>query len=224
LGVGVKLRATIHKPYFSECYAGCMLPFLCAIALAHQASSANSYQPSGPQIEVVMKKGGRFVITTDPSRSPQTVAHIIDLVTHKFYDSQRVHRVEYWVTQWGDPASKTKPMNDPKMGDGDSGHRLPFEMSDIDFNRGIVGIASDGLQNGGDSQLFVIKKDRLYLYHSYAVLGKVTSGMDVVDKIDKGDWIASMRVLHPKIAAAFQGVPYVWRSPKSGKAKPSDHH
>src|SRR5438045_3265238 len=132
-----------------------MLSVISVFALLHQAKSADLYQPAGPRIEVTMKKGGRFVIATDPKASPKTVEHIVDLVNHRFYDGQRVHRVEYWVTQWGDPASKTKPINDPKMGDGDSGHRLPFEMSDIDFNRGIVGIASDGLQHGGDSQLFV---------------------------------------------------------------------
>jgi len=144
-----------------------------------------------------MKKGGTFEITTDPKDSPKTVAHILDLVKKKFYDGQRVHRVEYWVTQWGDPQSRKLPMNDPEMGDGDTGYRLPFEMADIDFTRGVVGIASDGLQNGGDCQLFVIKQDRLYLYHSYAVVGRVTQGMDVVDKIDKGDWIKSISIVEP---------------------------
>lgn len=142
-----------------------------------------------------MQGGAKFVITTDPKHSPKTVAHILNLVRAHFYDRQRVHRVEYWVTQWGDPLSRTKPMNDPKMGDGDSGHRLPFEMSDIDFGRGVVGVASDGLQNGGDSQLFVIKSDRWYLYHSYAVVGKVTKGLEVVDAIKKGDRITGARVI-----------------------------
>ncbi|MFI5384839.1 MAG: peptidylprolyl isomerase [Fimbriimonadales bacterium] len=172
-----------------------MLSLVCASAILHQASWIKPYNPSGPQIEVRLKKGGSFVITTDPKTSPKTVAHILDLVKRKFYDGQRVHRVEYWVTQWGDPQSNKLPMNDKNMGNGDTGHRLPFEMSDLDFVRGIVGIASDGLQNGGDCQLFVIKQDRLYLYHSYAVVGRVTQGMDIVDKIEKGDWIESSRVM-----------------------------
>ena len=142
-----------------------------------------------------MKTGGKFIIATDPKTSPKTVAHIIDLVKSKFYDGQRVHRVEFWVTQWGDPQSKTLSMTDKRMGDGDTGHRLPFEMSNQDFVRGIVGIASDGIENGGDCQLFVLKKDHLNLYHNYAVVGKVSDGMDVIDKVQKGDWIKSMRVL-----------------------------
>ena len=187
-----------------------MVALLCCVVIAPQATYIKPYNPTGPQIEVTMKKGGRVVITTDPRTSPGTVNHVLALVNERFYDGQRVHRVEYWVTQWGDPKSKTKPMTDPKMGDGDSGHRIPFEMSDIDFVRGVVGIASDGLQNGGDSQLFVLKGDRLYLYHSYAVLGKVTKGMEVVDGIKKGDAIASMTVLRPR-KTAFKGTPYKWR-------------
>ena len=171
-----------------------MLTLLCALALG-QTSYIKPYHPSGPRIEVKIEKLGSFVITTDPKTSPKTVAHVLDLVRGRFYDRQRVHRVEYWVTQWGDPLSRTAAMNHPKMGEGDSGHRLPFEMSDIDFTRGTVGIASDGLQHGGDSQLFVIKQDRLYLWHSYAVVGKVTAGMNVVDRIKKGDRISSMRVM-----------------------------
>ena len=172
-----------------------MLTLLAASLFLQTKSYIKPYNPSGPKIEVRMEKGGSFVITTDPKTSPKTVRHILDLVRHKFYDRLRVHRVEYWVTQWGDPLSRTAAMTHPKMGDGDSGHRLPFEMSDIDFMRGVVGVASDGLQNGGDSQLFVLKGDRQYLYHSYAVVGKVTRGMDVVDGIKKGDRIKQMRVL-----------------------------
>jgi len=62
-----------------------------------------------------MADGKSFVITTDPKDSPVTVAHILDLVRRHFYAKQRVHRVEDWVTQWGDPLSKTSPMSDKKM-------------------------------------------------------------------------------------------------------------
>jgi peptidylprolyl isomerase len=164
----------------------------------------SGYQPSGPRIEFTMASGKSFEVTTDPAHSPNTVAHTLDLVKRGFYDRQRIHRVEYWVTQWGDPDSRTvepflvkdedgKRVLNPKLGDGESGKQLPFEMSDVDFHRGVVGIASTGLQVGGDSQLFVIKQDRLYLWHSYAVLGKVTRGMDVVDAIRIGDRIRTAR-------------------------------
>jgi len=177
-----------------------MTTLLIALVLGTQSA----YSPSGPPIVVSMESGNSFTITTDPKRSPKTVAHVLGLVDRKFYDRQRIHRVEHWVTQWGDPGSRTvepflvkgddgKPALNPKLGDGDSGKQLPFEMSDIDFHRGVVGVASEGLQLGGDSQLFVIKQDRFYLWHSYAVVGKVTQGMEVVDAIKRGDRIRSMR-------------------------------
>lgn len=153
------------------------------------------YNPSGPTIEVTVEGRGSFRITTDPRTSPRTVEHILALVRSGFYDRQRVHRVEYWVTQWGAPASKDKPLDSDEVLGGGSGKQIPFEMSDVDFVRGIVGVASTGLQVGGDSQLFVIKQDRLYLWRSYAVVGKVTQGMEVVDRIQRGDRILRMRVV-----------------------------
>jgi len=152
------------------------------------------YRPHGPKIVVEMQSGRSFVIETDPKGSPKTVSHILALVRRGFYNRQRVHRVESWVTQWGDPISK-KGLDQPKIGDGGSGKDIVFEeRPDVDFTRGIVGVASEGLQRGGDSQLFVLKSDRLYLYRSYAVVGRVVRGMNVVDGIRKGDRIRSMRV------------------------------
>lgn len=157
------------------------------------------FTPKGPVIQVEIEKRGVFEITTDPSHSPVTVKHVLGLVAKRFYDKQRLHREEYWVTQWGAPASKDQPLSSDAVVSGGSGIRLPFEMCDVDFVRGIVGIASDGLQRGGDSQIFVIKQDRLYLWRSYAVLGKVTKGMAVVDKVVRGDRILSMRVVPPRV-------------------------
>lgn len=181
-----------------------------------QTQPGADYRPNGPKIVFTMQKGGSFTITTDPKSSPKTVEHILALVKKGFYDKQRVHRVESWVTQWGSPASKSGPFYkvDPKtgglvvdswthkravtdaVGDGGSGKNIEkFEMCEVDYVRGVVGVASEGLQKPGDSQLFVLKKDAMRLYHSYAVVGKVTSGMDVVDKVLQGDRIKSARVV-----------------------------
>ncbi len=171
-----------------------MTALLLTFALGLQ-SPADAFQPTGPKIQVTMKSGGKFVITTDQAGSPKSVEHILDLVKHKFYDRQRIHRVESWVTQWGAPASRNQDLTKDAVLDGGSGKDVPFEESKWDFHRGVVGIASEGLQRGGDSQLFILKKDTFRLYRSYAVVGKVTSGMSVVDQIKKGDRIASMRVV-----------------------------
>jgi cyclophilin family peptidyl-prolyl cis-trans isomerase len=189
---------------------------LAAIAIASPAPQegiVRSYSPSGPVIVVTVDRRGSFEITTDPETSPLTVKHILGLTRRGFYNGQRVHRVESWVTQWGAPASGRIAYNKwwtwkrdksgkrvaemkEAVGGGGSGKDIPKfeEAPDVDFVRGIVGIASTGLQVPGDSQLFILKADALRLYRSYAVVGKVTKGMSVVDKIKRGDRISSMRV------------------------------
>ncbi len=171
-----------------------MTPLLCVLVLAAQ-EPAEAFQPAGPKLKVTMQGGQSFVITTDQRGSPITVDHICGLVKKKFYDRQRIHRVEPWVTQWGAPASKNQPLTSDDVLGGGSGKDIAFEESKWDFHRGVVGIASEGLQRGGDSQIFILKRDTLRLFKSYAVLGKVTAGMDVVDHIQKGDRIRSIRVV-----------------------------
>lgn len=173
-----------------------MLSLAIAAAIG-QSSGLNKpadFKPQGPKLVVTMSSGKSFTIATNKSESPITVNHIVGLVKSGFYDRQRIHRVEPWVTQWGAPASKTKPMTHEDVLGGGSGKDIKFEPSKWDFHRGVVGIASTGLQVGGDSQIFILKKDTFRLFSSYAVLGKVTSGMSVVDGIKKGDRIRSIRV------------------------------
>ncbi len=164
-----------------------MLTTLCALALVGQTA----YKPTGPQIVVTMVSKKTFTITCDPKASPKTVARITELVKAKFYDGIKFHRVEPWVVQWGDPVSRK---NLAGAGSSGSGKNMPFEGSKVDFNRGVVGIASTGSGVGGDSQLFILLENTTRLNGMYAVLGKVTKGMEVVDKIKIGDQIKTMRV------------------------------
>lgn len=156
---------------------------------------APAYAPSGPQIQVTLSGGKSFVITTDPKVAPKTVKAIIALVKSGYYNGQMFHRVEDWVIQWGDPQSKTLQLGDPRLGSGGTGHPLPFEGSSVKFERGVVGVASTGSRVGGDSQLFVLTKDARYLDRDYAVLGKVTSGMNVVDHIQLGERISKISLI-----------------------------
>lgn len=178
-------------------YDSAMLSLALAASLWPQVSGLNKpadFKPIGPRLIVTMSNGKSFTITTNKKESPITVGHIVNLVNAGFYNRQRIHRVENWVTQWGAPASRTKDLASEAVLGGGSGQNIKFEKSKWDFHRGVVGIASTGLQVGGDSQIFILKGDAFRLYSSYAVLGKVTSGMSVVDGIKKGDRIRSIRV------------------------------
>jgi len=164
-----------------------------AVLLAPQA-----YNPTGPKLVFNMEGGKSFTIATDAKGSPKTVKRVIELVKSKFYDGIRFHRIEPWVVQWGDPISKKSV--DPASGVGTtgSGKQIPFEKSNVEFVRGIVGVASTGVGVGGDSQLFILKKDATHLNGGYAVVGKVTKGMEVVDKLELGAKIKSVKVIEKK--------------------------
>ncbi|MCX7799056.1 MAG: peptidylprolyl isomerase [Fimbriimonadales bacterium] len=166
-----------------------MLPII-AFALL-----APSDKIEGPRLEVLLQSGKSFEITMDAKNTPQTTKRIVELVRIKFYDGQRFHRVEDWVVQWGAPASKNKDLKDPEVGGGGSGRQLPFEAGKLPFLEGTVGIASTGRQVGGDSQLFIVKRDSEFLNGSYSACGRVTKGLNVVKSVKVGDRIKAMRVL-----------------------------
>lgn len=177
-----------------------MLSVLACAVIAQSGGAA--YNPSGPKLAVKMESGGTFVITTDLKAAPKTVARIAALVQQKFYDKQRFHRVENWVVQWGDPNSKDGDLRREGIGSGGSGKALPFEGSTVTFAKGVVGIASTGAKRGGDSQLFILTRDAAHLDGNYAVLGKVTQGMEVVEKLKWGDRIATMTLQGPPMPSS----------------------
>jgi peptidylprolyl isomerase len=78
---------------------------------------------------------------------------------------------------------------DGQRGDGTGGSKYPSlkaEFSSVPFTRGIVGMARTADPNSANSQFFIMYGDAPSLNNQYTVIGQVTSGMDVVDKIKKG--------------------------------------
>jgi len=152
-------------------------------------------RPIPKNIKVTMKieRRGTVVLELYPSKAPKTTAHILSLIEKKFYDGQRFHRVEDWVVQWGDPGSRNPSKAKQPIGTGGSGKNVPFEDTGMRFSRGTLGLASTGMKVGGDSQMFILRKDAYRLDGNYCAFGRVVKGMDVIDKIKKNDVIVSMR-------------------------------
>jgi len=146
-----------------------------------------------PKIHLEVDGKGTIVIALTPTLAPQTVKQITDLTKKGFFDGQVVHRVENWVIQWGDPNSKD-PGKEAMWGTGGSGKQLPFEANDLPMKRGVLAMASTGQKVGGDSQIFILKNDSLFLQGDYAAFGFVLEGMDIVDKIARKDKI-TMKVV-----------------------------
>ncbi len=124
-------------------------------------------------------KDGRVVIELLPQVAPKHVARIKELVRQGFYDGIVFHRViDGFMAQTGDPTG---------TGMGGSGKKLAAEFNSEPHVRGTVSMARAMDPNSADSQFFICFADARFLDRQYTVWGKVTSGMEFVDKIKKGD-------------------------------------
>lgn len=120
-------------------------------------------------------------------KAPQTVSNFYKLSEEKFYDGVTFHRViKGFMIQGGDPNSKDDdPAND---GQGGPGYTIPAEIG-LKNTKGTVatarlGDAMNPKRDSSGSQFFINTVDNGFLDGQYTVFGKVTSGMDVVEKIE----------------------------------------
>jgi peptidyl-prolyl cis-trans isomerase B (cyclophilin B) len=176
---------------------------LLALAVLSTASAAQQAAAgaAGATVLVVETVKGSFEIETFPTDAPKSVARILELVRTNFYRGQRVHGVSEGIIEFGDPTSRNMQKM-PDWGLTGSGKRIGVkEVSKRAFERGVVGYAfpKDGRAEDADSQLFVLKIGNPGLNGKYAPIGRVTRGMDVVDKLQRADVIRNITV---KAAAA----------------------
>jgi peptidylprolyl isomerase len=125
---------------------------------------------------------GRIVVKLRNDIAPGHAARLKQLVREKFYDGTPFHRViAGFMAQTGDGQN----------GNGTGGSKYPdlkAEFSNVPFKRGVVGMARKGNSNdSANSQFFIMFADGPSLNGQYTVIGEVLSGMDVVDKIKKGE-------------------------------------
>ena len=122
---------------------------------------------------------GRVVIELRPDLAPKHVARIKELVRRGFYDGIVFHRViDGFMAQTGDPKGN---------GTGGSGQNIPAEFSKEKHLRGTVSMARAQSPDSADSQFFICFAPASFLDGKYTIWGKVTSGMEFIDKIKKGE-------------------------------------
>lgn len=157
----------------------------------------------GPGPNLAMQIGGvsqgYVVIDLEERLAPQNVERVVELATQSLYNGVAFHRVVDGVlAQTGDVEYGKMSTNLENAGYGASGLPLvPAEFSDVPFVRGIVGMARGPDPDSADSQFFIVLDRAPKLDGQYTVIGHVVAGMDVVDKITRGDPAADGRVEDP---------------------------
>ena len=140
---------------------------------------------------IITLKDGDVTIALRPDLAPKHVKQIKALVREGAYDNVAFHRViDGFMAQTGDVqfGDMADGYNADRAGTGGSDKPdLPAEFSGEPYVRGIVGMARAQDPDSANSQFFIMLAPNPGLNGQYTVVGKVESGMELVDKIKKGD-------------------------------------
>ncbi len=136
---------------------------------------------ANPVVTIIMENGDVMKAELYPEVAPNTVNNFISLVKKGYYDGLIFHRViRGFMIQGGCPLG---------TGMGGPGYSIKGEFSQNGFNNdlkhteGVLSMARSMMPNSAGSQFFIMHKDAPHLDGAYAAFGKVTEGMDVVNKI-----------------------------------------
>ena len=134
-----------------------------------------------PVVTIEMMNGDTIKAELYPEIAPNTVNNFISLVKKGFYDGLIFHRViRGFMIQGGCPQG---------TGMGGPGYSIKGEFSqngvknDLKHTEGVLSMARSMMPNSAGSQFFIMHKDAPHLDGAYAAFGKVTEGMNIVDKI-----------------------------------------
>ena len=153
-----------------------MLASLVAAVLAFAGTAGAADKENTLYIDL---KDGRVEIEMRPDLAPAHVAQIKKLAREGKYDGVVFHRViEGFMAQTGDPTG---------TGRGGMGDTLKAEFSKEKHVRGTLSMARTNDPNSARSQFFIVFKESDFLDGQYTIWGKVTKGMEFVDKIKRGE-------------------------------------
>jgi cyclophilin family peptidyl-prolyl cis-trans isomerase len=135
---------------------------------------------------ITMEKGGEIALEFFPEDAPKTVENFVTLAKKGYYDGVTFHRVEpNFVVQGGDPKGN---------GTGGPGYTIKDEFNKQKHVRGVLAMARTQAPNSAGSQFYITLAPAHFLDGQYTVFGRVTSGMEIVDKIKVGDKMKSVKI------------------------------
>jgi len=177
---------------------------------AGSSTSVDYSSDTNPVAEIVMSDGSIIKIELYPEAAPNTVNNFISLANRGFYDGLTFHRIiPGFMIQGGDPKGD---------GTGVPGYSIAGEFKDNGFQnnlkhtRGVISMARSQSYDSAGSQFFIMVADAPSLDGKYAAFGKVTQGMEVVDKIVGSQRDSNDKPLEPivvsKINVDLKGKTY----------------
>ena len=163
-----------------------------------------------PVVTITMEDGSVIKAELYPQVAPNTVNNFISLVKKGFYDGLIFHRViKGFMIQGGCPLG---------LGTGNPGYSIKGEFRNNGFDNqlkhepGVLSMARAQHPDSAGSQFFIMHKDAPYLDGQYAAFGKITEGIDVVDKIASQRTNFADKPLKPQVISSMtvdtQGVDY----------------
>lgn len=179
--------------------------FLSIVALLFSCNNINSENPDstgkpgeGMYAEIETNKG-KITVQLEFEKTPMTVANFVALAEgendfvaekyrgKKFYDGVKFHRViKDFMIQTGDPNGD---------GSGNPGYKFEDEITEMKHDGpGVLSMANAGPATNG-SQFFITHKATPHLDGIHTIFGHVTDGMDVVNQIEQGDEIKSVKII-----------------------------
>ena len=176
-----------------------LLSGIFAFALSPAFAQTTAPAAAAPDLENMLvldlSTGGRVTIQMYPTDAPAHVERIKALTRQGFYNGIVFHRViDGFMAQTGDPT-----------GTGQGGSELPdlkAEFNRIPHLRGTVSMARTNDPDSANSQFFICFQPRFNLDNKYTVFGRVTSGMQFIDAIERGEPpLNPSKVLQASIAA-----------------------
>jgi cyclophilin family peptidyl-prolyl cis-trans isomerase len=141
-----------------------------------------STDASGNELAVIETTLGDIELELQNDIAPGHVKNFKKLAAKGFYDGTTFHRViPGFMIQGGDPNTKSDDRSNHGM--GGPGYTIKAEFSSTPHTRGVLSMARSQDPDSAGSQFFVVVKDSSFLDNQYTVFGRVTKGMEVVDKI-----------------------------------------
>lgn len=168
-----------------------------------------------PIVTFTMADGGVIKAELYPEIAPVSVNNFISLIQKNFYDGLIFHRViKGFMIQGGDPEG---------TGMGGPGYSIKGEFTENRFQNelkhteGVLSMARSMHPDSAGSQFFIIHKTSPHLDGSYAAFGKVTEGMDVVNRIAETDTDYSDRPIVPQVIRSMTAETFGTEYPEPDK-------